>query len=168
MKATRVLAILTAVLCLAGQSYPQDAVQADVKAIEKMLAENAEAWKLNDAKTILKYDHARFNGYTWEGGLLLEGPFEAASFQEQFEGGMKFMIDGQHHQKVSVFGNTAVVTRYLMITYGAPGSDAMPEYLALRATHVMAKIDGKWSWVHDHLSPLTIPAARGPLDWNAQ
>ncbi len=88
------------------------------------------------------------------GGLLEEFDSleeEENNLQADFAAGLKFNLQ-LRHLKVKVYGNTAVVTGYVVGTVTSP--DAGTEQVTNRRTAVLIKQRGQWREVHTHSSPL--------------
>ena len=157
MRFLRFVVVATCFVSVCGVAHGQGQNKADVETIKQIIKENAEAWKKGDVKTILKYDHPDYSGFFSGGGLLEEGKTDSASLQAKFDAGMKWEPNDRH-LKVAVYGNTAVVTGYRVGKSTSPDSDGKTVTVTAHITSVLVKIDGKWSWVHDHLSNLTVPS----------
>ena len=95
--------------------------------------------------------HTTFGG---DGGLLeaddsLEE--EKNNLQADFDAGLKFNLRVRHLD-VKVYGNTAVITGYVVGTSTAP--DGKTEQVMIRRTAVLIKQGNKWKEVHLHSSPV--------------
>ncbi len=102
--------------------------------------------------------HAAGNTSFGPGGGLLE---RSDSLEEQrknqqaaFDAGLNYNI-GPRHVEVSLYGNTAVSTRYGVGPIAFP--DGTTTQTNNRITTVWVKQGGQWKVVHQHISPVVLP-----------
>lgn len=107
------------------------------------------AWNSGDVEQIKPYylpELTRFGG----NGLLAQ-MWDWDRLKERFQAGMKFSIQPRHRQ-VAVYGNTAIITGYLIVNTTQP--DGKIQNATHQYTAVFVKQDGKWKEAHLHQSPL--------------
>lgn len=79
---------------------------------------------------------------------------QRTDIQARFDAGIKYNRQVRH-MEVTVYGNTAVTTGYVVGTVTQPDGTTNP--VSLQRTTVLIKQGGQWKQVHFHASPL-----RGP------
>ncbi len=146
------LAVLAAGLVLTPVATGQD-----VDAIKKATLEHLATNNAGDAAGHVRHHLAGHSAFAPGGGLLEDFPSlerETEDRQANFDAGLKLNVEIRH-LKVSVYGDVAVVTGYVMGTVTRP--DGRTEQVNNRRTAVLIKQGGQWKEVHVHASPLTAP-----------
>lgn len=141
-------------LLLAGMFLTGVAAAQDVEAIKAATLQHFATLNAGDAAAHIQHhlpEHTTFSG---DGGLLEEFDSpeeEESSLRADFDSGLKLNLQ-LRHLKVKVYGNTAVVTGYVVGTATSPDGDT--EQVTNRRTAVLIKQRGQWREVHLHASPL--------------
>ncbi len=129
----------------------------DVDDIKAATMKHFTAFNAGDAAAHVRHHLAENTGFPPEGGLLEESASIEAQrkdLQALFDAGMKPNLELQL-LKVKVYGDTAVVTSYVVGTMTSP--EGKTEQIKARRTAVLIKQDGEWKEAHNHTSPLTTP-----------
>ena len=150
MKALTTLVVVGMILTTVGMADDVDDVKAAVlRNYAALNAGDANAWT-----QLLAAGNTSFG----PGGGLLE---RSDSLEEQrrnqqaaFDAGLNYNI-GPRHVEVSVYGNTAVSTRYGVGPIAFP--DGTTAQTNNRITTVWVKQGGQWKVVHQHISPVVLP-----------
>ena len=108
------------------------------------------AWIAGDVDGARKHMLSRPKTFEADGSLLSSMDFEAA--KAGFAAGLKFNVKPAHSD-VTIYGDAAVLTGYLMRQMTPPGGTLVT--MTLRATVVFVKQNGQWKVSPAHLSPLT-------------
>jgi len=122
---------------------------ADIKALDLSVH---TAFNAGNASAVVQ--HYLPDRTTFTGGLLrrfdsLEE--QRADIQARFDAGIKYNRQVRHLE-VTVYGNTAVTTGYVVGTTTQP--DGTTNQVRLLRTTVLIKQGGQWKQVHFHVSPL--------------
>ncbi len=122
---------------------------ADIKALDMSVH---TAFNAGNASAVVQ--HYLPDRTTFTGGLLrrfdsLEE--QRADIQARFDAGIKYNRQVRHLE-VTVYGNTAVTTVYVVGTTTQP--DGTTNQVRLLRTTVLIKQGGLWKQVHFHVSPL--------------
>ena len=116
-----------------------------------------EAWTAGDAATYVQHHLAENSIFTPGGGLLVENNSlekERKDLQAQFDAGVKPDLE-LRHLKAKIYGNTAVVTGYVVGTFTSADGSTQP--VMSRRTAVLVKQGGEWREAHTHTSPVRTP-----------
>ncbi len=145
---------LTAVLMVFVPSMVLTSAAAaqDVEAIKAATLEHFAAFNAGDAAAHVRHHLPEWTGFEPDGGLLEESSSledQENSLQADFDAGLKFNLQ-LRHLKVKVYGNTAVVTGYVVGTVTSP--DGGTQQVTDRRTAVLIKQRGQWREVHSHNS----------------
>ncbi len=147
---------LTALLVV-GMFATTVAMADDVDDVKAALQRYGTALDTGDANAWIQL-HAAGNTRFSPGGGLLEtfGSLEQQRKDRQgaFDAGLKLNVQSRHVE-VSLYGNTAVSTRYGVGTVTQPNGTVVQ--LNNRITTVLIKQGGQWKIVHQHLSPVRLP-----------
>ncbi len=124
----------------------------DVEDIKKATLEHFVTINAGNVAAHIAHHLQGHTGYSPDGGLLevnesLEE--EKKSLQADFDAGLKFNLQVRHLD-VKVYGNTAVVTCYLVGT--VTNTDGTTDQVRDRRTAVLIKKGKKWKEVHTHIS----------------
>ncbi len=144
-------------LLVVGMFLTTVAIADDVDDVKAALQRYTIALSTGDASAMMQL-HAAANTSFGPGGSLLatyDSPEERVkSFQANLDAGLKLNVQSRHVE-VSVYGNTAVSTRYGVGPIAFP--DGTTTQTNNRITTVWVKQGGQWKVVHQHLSPLRLP-----------
>ncbi len=121
----------------------------DEAAIRNAILNRQAGQNAGDVKAIYKDVHpdATVFGDSW-------GPLskpDSARRAAQFKAGLK-LDDASEGVEVNIHGDVAWVTSYIVGTGMRPPADTVA--ISLRVTDVLVKQDGRWMFVHSHVSPL--------------
>ena len=146
------LRILAAALLLATTVLADDADDVEEQVLDFFAAANA-----GDMGAVFQHHMPEHSSFGRGDGLLsritsLEE--QKRAFQASVDAGVKrnYQI---RHLEVRVYGNSAVVTGYLMGTRIYP--DGRTVQLSYQRTALWVKQGGKWKEAHRHQSPLSLP-----------
>ena len=139
-------------LLLIGMFLTTVAISDDVDDIKAADLSVQAAFNAGNASAIVQ--HYLPERTTFTGGLLrrfnsLEE--QRASIQARFDAGVKYNRQIRHLE-VTVYGNTAVATGYVVGTATQP--DGTSDQVRLLRTTVLIKQGGQWKQAHFHVSPL--------------
>ncbi len=143
-------------LLVVGMFLTTVAIADDVDDVKAAMERYFAALNAGDAETVYQYRIAERDFFAPAGGFLgtptssLEE--QKKSFQNQVNAGRKrnFQL---RHMEVKVYGNTAVVTGYVVGTTTQPNGNTNL-ITGRRRTGVMVKQGGQWKEVHYHQSAL--------------
>ena len=110
------------------------------------------AWNASDVDAVQKFYAPDFTRFRNDGNLL-EGAPDWTQLPQFFEAGGKVVASPLRHAEVKVYGNTAVITGYMISTLTEPGG--IPQTMTRRVTIVWVKKSDQWKAIHRHSSPLT-------------
>lgn len=108
------------------------------------------AWNAGDADAIAQHHYSLETSYFHTTGTLLD-VFDKALAQAWFDSGGKVFLQPRHRD-IKIYGNTAVVTGYLVGTITLPNGSSQEG--TWRSSATWMKVDGEWKVVHVHNSPL--------------
>ena len=108
------------------------------------------AWIAGDVDAARKHMLPELKTFEADGSLLSPLDFEGA--KAGFAAGLKFNVQSAHSE-VTVYGDAAILTEYIMRQLTPPGGTLVS--MTLRATLVMVKQKGQWKGAHVHFSHLT-------------
>ncbi len=129
----------------------------DVDDVKAAMQRYYAALTAGDAGALIQLHVAGNTSFSPDGGLLER--FDSLEEQRKnqqagVDAGFKLNIQPRHVE-VSLYGNTAVSTRYGVGSLTLP--DGTTEQLNNRITTVWVKQGGGWKVVHQHLSPVRLP-----------
>ncbi len=143
-------------LLVVGMFLTSVAIADDVDDVRAAMERYFAALNAGDAETVFQYRIAERNFFAPGGGFLFTPTSsleeQKKSFQNQVNAGRKrnFQL---RHMEVKVYGNTAVVTGYVVGTTTQPNGNTNL-ITGRRRTGVMVKQGGQWKEVHYHQSAL--------------
>lgn len=126
----------------------------DVEAIRAATVRHFETFNAGDAAAHVAHHLAPNTSFGPDGGLLDEfasNEGERKSLQAAFDAGLKVDL-GVRHLDTRIYGNTAVVTGYVVGTVTPAGGS--PQRTLARRTAVLVKQGREWKEVHTHSSPV--------------
>ncbi len=144
-------------LFVVGMFLTTAAMADDVADVEAAVQELFTAIRAGDADGRVSHRMPEFSIFGRGGGLLetSNSPEERRkAFQASVAAGVKRNYQ-LRNVEVTVYGNTAVVTAYLVGTRTAPNGDILR--WTDRRTGVWVKQGGTWKEAHMHQSPLRLP-----------
>ena len=144
-----IISMLFFCLCLTNVSMAGDVEDVKKATIEHFAAQNA-----GDAKTHIDHHIPNNTAFGPGGGLLSVShnrEEQVKDLQATIDAGTKFNLEIAHLD-VKIYGNTAVVTGYLVGTVTNP--DGTIQQVRDRRTAVLIKEGNEWKEVHAHLSPV--------------
>ena len=145
MRKWQILASIFALLVVCDQAKAGD--KEDVLASWNAIK---AAWIAGDVEAALKHMLPELKTFGADGSLLSPLDFEGS--KAAFAAGLKFNVQSAHSD-VTVYGDAAILTEYIMRQLTPPGGTLVS--MTLRATLVMVKQKGQWKGVHGHFSYLT-------------
>ncbi len=143
-------------LLVIGMFLTTVAIADDVDDVKAAMERYFAALNAGDAETVFQYRIAERNFFAPGGGFLFTPTSsleeQKKSFQNQVNAGRKrnFQL---RHMEVKVYGNTAIVTSYMVGTSESPNGTTNI-ITGRRRTGVMIKQGGQWKEAHYHQSPL--------------
>ena len=151
----RLIAIL--MVFLGGMVVTTVAVADDVDDIKKATLDHYAAHNAGDVDAFMQHHLSERNTFSPGGGLLRESNSledQKNSLKALFDAGFKTNLQPRH-LAVKVYGNTAVVTCYVVGT--VTSTDGTTQQVTGRRSAVLIKQGGKWKEAHTHHSPLIAP-----------
>jgi len=143
-------------LLVVGMFATAVAMADDVDDVKAAMGRYFAALNAGDTETVYQYRIAARDFFAPGGGLLSTSTSsleeQKKSFQNQVNAGRKrnFRL---RHMEVKVYGNTAIVTSYMVGTSVSPNGTTT-QITGRRRTGVMIKQGGQWKEAHYHQSPL--------------
>jgi len=134
------------------------ALAGDVDDIKKATLEHFVTLSTGNTDAHIDHHAVGHTTFAGDGGLLEVNDSlaeEKKSMQADFDAGVKLNLRITHLD-VTVYGNTAVVTGYVVGTTTDPEGTAVQAMT--RRTAVLVKKDGAWKEVHLHSSPVVSPS----------
>ena len=129
-------------------------VAGDVEDVKKATIEHFAAQNAGDAKSHIDHHTPYHTVFAPDGGLLNvrhTREEQVKDLQATFDAGTKFNLEIAHLE-AKVYGNTAVVTGYVVGTVTNP--DGTAQQSRARRTAVLIKEGNEWKEVHTHISPV--------------
>ena len=108
------------------------------------------AWIAGDVDAARKHGLPELKTFEADGSLLSPVDFEGS--KAAFAAGLEFNVQSAHSE-VTVYGDAAILTEYIMRQITPPGGALVS--MTLRATLVLVKQKGQWKGAHVHFSHLT-------------
>ena len=146
--------IATLVVFVGGMVLTSPAAAQEEEAIKAATLEHFVTLSAGDVAAHVQHHLPEHTNFGVDGGLLAEFDSldeEQSGLQADFDAGLKLNLQ-LRHLKVKVYGNTAVVTGYVVGTATSPDGDT--QQVTSRRTAVLIKQGGQWREVHSHSSPL--------------
>ena len=144
-------------LLVIGMFATAVAMADDADDVKAAVLRNYAALNAGDANAWIQLHAAGNTSFGPDGGLLERSDSleeQRKAFQAAVDAGLNYNI-GPRHVEVSVYGNTAVSTRYGVGPLTQP--DGATVQLNNRITTVWIEQGGGWKVVHQHISPVVLP-----------
>ena len=145
MRKWQITASIFALLVVCDQAKAGD--KEDVLAVWNAVK---TAWIDGDVDAARKHGLPELKTFEADGSLLSPVDFEGS--KAAFAAGLEFNVQSAHSE-VTVYGDAAILTEYIMRQLTPPGGTLVS--MTLRATLVMVKQKGEWKGAHVHFSHLT-------------
>ncbi|MFQ5798316.1 MAG: nuclear transport factor 2 family protein [Bacteroidota bacterium] len=145
---------LVAIVFVGGMVLTTVAEGGDVDDIKAATLEHFATLNAGDAADHVRHHLAVHSGFPPDGGLLDRSDSrkdQENSLQADFDAGLKTNLQ-LRHLEVKVYGNTAVVTGYVVGT--VTSADGTTQQVTTRRSAVLIKEGGQWMEAHVHSSPL--------------
>ncbi len=129
----------------------------DVDDVKAEMERYMTALNAGDANAWIQLHAVGNTRFSTDNGLLQRSESHEEQRKNQQAGvdaGVKINVQSRHVE-VSLYGNTAVSTRYGVGTVTQPNGTVVQ--LNNRITAVLIKQGGQWKVVHQHLSPVVLP-----------
>lgn len=136
-----------------GLVFTNTSIAGDVDDIKKITLEHFATLSSGDVEAHVAHHHKGHTTFAADGSLL-----QVDDSQDEEKKNLQATLDAAklnlqvRHLDVQVYGNTAVVTGYVVGTSTPP--DGMPQQVMNRRTAVLIKQGNQWQEVHVHNSPV--------------
>jgi len=144
-------------LLVVGMFLMPAALADDVDDVKAALQRYMTALNAGDANAWIQLHAVGNTRFSTDNGLLQRSDSleeQRKNQQAGVDAGVKLNVQSRHVQ-VSLYGNTAVSTRYGVGTVTQPNGTVVQ--LNNRITTVWVKQGGQWKITHMHLSPVRLP-----------
>ncbi len=142
------------VVIVAGIILSTNAIAGDKENIIKISQKHFATLTSGDANAHIAHHLSGHTTFSGDGELLMTNTSlekEEQDLQADFDAGMKLDFE-LRHINVQIYGNTAVVTGYIVGNATSPSGEK--QNITLRRAAVLVKKGGEWKEVHLHSSPL--------------
>ena len=144
-------------LLVVGMFLTTVAMADDADDVRAALQRYMTALNAGDANAWIQLHAVGNTRFSTDNGLLQRSNSleeQRKNLQAGFDAGLKLNVQSRHVE-VSLYGNTAVSTRYGVGTVTQPNGTVVQ--LNNRITTVWVKQGGQWKIAHMHLSPVRLP-----------
>ena len=144
-------------LLVVGMFLTTVAIADDVDDVKAAVQRYMTAFNAGDANAWIQLHAVGNTRFSTDNGLLQRSDSleeQRKSQQAAVDAGVKLNVQSRHVE-VSLYGNTAVSTRYGVGTVTQPNGTVVQ--LNNRITAVLIKQGGQWKVVHQHISPVVLP-----------
>ncbi len=143
-------------LLVVGMFATAVAMADDADDVKAALLDRFDALNSGDVDRYVKYHSQERSVFLPTGELLDTSSFEERRNNRQSQVNAGFVRNFQaRHLEVKVYGETALVTGYLVGSQTFPNGTT--QQIGLRRSAVWLKQGGQWKEIHAHLSPMRLP-----------
>ncbi len=150
------LFITTLTLLLAGMFLTAPVLADDAGDVKAAFLNLFTTLRAHDSQSMAQYYMQDYTDFGRGGGLLIRTatPEEKAKARQAIFDTVNITLQPRNVE-VQVYGNTAVVTAYLIGSITPPNNETIR--VSDRRTGVWIKQGGRWKEVHMHQSPIRLP-----------